>query len=164
MDALQIKTLIDAMASSDLTELEASKDGWTLRLVRGVTGGVTGGVNPGVNPGAAVGKTLGKAPTPASATAAAGRPAALQTPGDRADGDPIEQHASLCGTVFLQPAPGEPAFVEPGQAVKAGQTLCVIEAMKVFNEVAAERDGVVDAFLVTSGQDIDAGQPLVRLR
>ncbi len=138
MDALQVKALIDAMASSDLSELEATKDGWTLRLVRGVARGK---------------------PAATGGPQAAARPAGAQaaSPG-------LEQRASLCGTVFLQPAPGEPPFVQVGQAVKAGQTLCVIEAMKVFNEVSAERDGTVDAFLVTSGQDIDAGQPLVRLR
>jgi acetyl-CoA carboxylase biotin carboxyl carrier protein len=137
MDALQIKALIDAMASSDLTELEASKEGWTLRLVRG----------------AAAGRASPEASQPAPPRAA-----------DAPDVSVLEQRASLSGTVFLQPAPGEPPFVQPGQAVRAGQTLCVIEAMKVFNEVQAERDGIVDAFLVTSGHDIDAGQPLVRLR
>lgn len=138
MDALQIKTLIDAMASSDLSELEATKDGWTLRLVRGVAPGTSARAEARAAPSRA----------PAADTRAAS----------------LEQCASLCGTVFLQPSPGEPAFVQPGQAVKAGQTLCVIEAMKVFNEVVAERDGVVDAFLVASGTEIDAGQPLVRLR
>jgi len=141
MDALQIKALIDAMASSDLTELEATNAGWTLRLVRGdARGGARG--------------------------SAGGQPAPV-TPGAKpvaTDSGVLDQCASLSGTVFLQAAPGEPPFVQPGQAVKAGQTLCVIEAMKVFNEVVAERDGVVEAFLVTSGQDIDAGQPLVRLR
>jgi len=145
MDALQIKALIDAMASSDLTELEATNAGWTLRLVRGD----------------ARGDSLGGAHGPAG-----GRPAPV-TPGAASvatDTGVLEQCASLSGTVFLQAAPGEPPFVQPGQAVKTGQTLCVIEAMKVFNEVVAERDGVVEAFLVTSGQDIDAGQPLLRLR
>ena len=130
MDALQIKTFIDAMASSGLAEMEASKDGWTLRLVRG-------GVRPPAVPAVAA------APV--------------------ADGA-FEQAAALCGVVFLHPAPGEPPFVQPGQAVQAGQTLCVIEAMKVFNEVQAERAGIVDTFLVKSGQDVDAGQPLLRLR
>lgn len=138
MDAQQIKAFIDAMAASDLAELEASKDGWTLRLVRGVPAA----------PGAAALANVAaeKKATGASATGA------------------HEQHAALCGMVFLQPAPGEPPFVQPGQHVKAGQTLCVIEAMKIFNEVKAERDGVVEAFLVASGTDVDAGQPLVRLR
>jgi len=71
--------------------------------------------------------------------------------------------APLYGVVHLQPSPGEQAFVTPGLAVKAGQTLCVIEAMKVFNEVRAERDAVVEAVLVASGQEVEAGQPLVRL-
>lgn len=130
MDALQIKAFIDAMAASDLAEMQASKDGWTLRLVRG-------SARPIAAPPAAA------APVPAAA---------------------VEQCAALCGMVFLQPAPGQPPFVQPGQAVKAGQTLCVIEAMKVFNEVVAERDGIVDAFLVDSGTDVEAGQPLLRLR
>jgi len=145
MDALQIKALIDAMASSDLSELEATKDGWTLRLVRGpVRGEEPSGPS---RPAAPLARDPARGPAPDSAGT-----------GQR------EQCANLAGTVFLRPAPGEPPFVQPGQAVKAGQTLCVIEAMKVFNEVQAERDGIVDAFLVTSGQDIDAGQPLVQLR
>ena len=130
MDAQQIKAFIDAMAASDLTELEATKDGWTLRLVRS-------------------GK-LPQEPEP-SLTASL------------VDGA-YEQCAALSGVVFLQPAAGEPAFAQPGAQVKAGQTLCVIEAMKVFNEVQAERDGFVDTFLVVSGQEVAADQPLVRLR
>lgn len=131
MDALQIKTFIDAMASSGLSEMEVAKDGWTLRLVRGV----------------------------APCAAAPSTPAADSEP----KGTSL-QAATLGGVVFLQPAPGAAPFAEPGQAVRAGQTLCVIEAMKVFNEVHAERDGVVDAYLVESGQEVDAGQALVRWR
>ena len=104
MDAQQIKAFMDAMALSDLTEMEASKDGWTLRLVRG------GARLPVVH-------------------AEVASPAASGT---------LEQAAALCGVVFLQPAPGEPPFVQPGDTVTAGQTLCVIEAMKVFNEVLAD--------------------------
>lgn len=131
MDALQIKALIEAMAASGLAEMEASKDGWTLRLVR-------------------------DAALPASRPAAAASVTAAR--------DAQVQRAALCGVVFLQPAPGEPPFVQQGQAVKAGQVLCVIEAMKVFNEILAERDGIVEEILVASGQDVDADQPLVRLR
>lgn len=146
MDAQQIKAFIDAMAASDLAEMEASKDGWTLRLVRGPRRA------PRV-PGArsVSGSVSGSGPQAGAAAAAAESGALLQT-------------AALCGVVFLQPGPGEAPFALPGQPVRAGQTLCVIEAMKVFNEVHAERDGVLDAFLVTSGQDVDAGQPLLRLR
>jgi len=73
-----------------------------------------------------------------------------------------ELTAPLYGVVHLQPSPGEPPFVAAGQAVQAGQTLCVIEAMKVFNEVRAEFDATVAAILVTSGQEVEAGQPLLR--
>ncbi|WP_459575412.1 acetyl-CoA carboxylase biotin carboxyl carrier protein [Cupriavidus sp. 8B] len=70
--------------------------------------------------------------------------------------------APLFGIVHLRPSPDEPAFVQPGQTVEAGQTVCVIEAMKVFNAVLAERDGMVEAVLVESGNEVDAGQPLIR--
>jgi acetyl-CoA carboxylase biotin carboxyl carrier protein len=130
VDALQIKAFIDAMASSGLAEMEASKDGWTLRLVRDAARTTAAPL-------------IGAPPAPALA---------------------FEQCAALCGVVFLRPSPAEPPFVRPGQRVSTGETLCVIEAMKVFNEVCAERDGIVDAVLVESGQDVEAGQPLLRLR
>ena len=71
--------------------------------------------------------------------------------------------APLFGVVHLQAGPGEPPYVAPGQAVQAGQTLCVIEAMKVFNEVRAEADTTIVEVLVRSGDEIEAGQPLFRL-
>lgn len=132
MDSQQIKVFIDAMASSGLAEMEASKDGWNLRLVREVR----------------------DVPGRHASVAAGAAPAAIGID---------EQCAALSGVVFLHPAPGAPPFVLPGQTVKAGQTLCVIEAMKIFNEVQAERDGIVERFLVASGQEVDAGQPLLRL-
>ena len=70
--------------------------------------------------------------------------------------------APLYGVVHLSPGPGEPPFVVPGQNVSAGQTLCVVEAMKVFNEVRAEQDATIVEVLVESGQEVDADQPLMR--
>jgi acetyl-CoA carboxylase biotin carboxyl carrier protein len=138
MDLQQVKVFVDAMAASDLAEMEASKDGWTLRLVRG-------------------------APRPDVLAAGPALPdMALFGVATAAEGDARAQHAPLSGIVYLQPAPGAAPFVQPGQQVTAGQTLCVIEAMKVFNEIPAERDGLVEAFLVESGREIEAGQPLVR--
>ena len=141
MDPQQIKTLIDAMAASDLAEMEYSQDGWTLRLVR----------HPSTSPPPDAARPSVGAP----ARAAAARPSAEPAPS-------AELHAPLFGVVHLGPAPDEPPFVVIGQAVKAGQTLCVIEAMKVFNEVRAERDATVQAVLVTAGQEVEAGQPLLR--
>lgn len=137
MDPQQIKAFIDVMASSDLAEMEFSQDGWTLRLVR----------QTGHAAREAMLRTPLAVPVPATTAVA-----------NAAD----ELHAPLYGVVHLQATPGEPPFVLAGVAVKAGQTLCVIEAMKVFNEVRAEHDATVDAVLVTSGQEVEAGQPLLR--
>lgn len=146
MEPEQIKSFIDAMASSDLAEMEFSQGDWVLRLVRRPAGAA---------------KAVASVP-PCSAAAAAGAAPAAAAP----ETSPAarELHAPLFGVVHLQPGPGEPPFVAAGQAVKAGQTLCVIEAMKVFNEVRAEHDAAVDAVLVVSGQEVEAGQALVRFR
>ena len=86
----------------------------------------------------------------------------LPVPEEAAPAPSNEVLATLYGVVHLQPSPGEPPFVEAGASVKAGQTLCVIEAMKVFNEVRAERDGTVESVMVKSGQEVEAGQALLR--
>jgi acetyl-CoA carboxylase biotin carboxyl carrier protein len=140
MDLQQIKTFIDAMASSDLAEMEVSHDGWTLRLVRRAA------------TAAAAPRIAGAERPPASSGALPDPVAPLVD----------DVRAPLYGVVHLQPSPGEPPFVAAGANVRAGQTLCVIEAMKVFNEVRAERDGMIAAVLVTSGQEVEADQPLLR--
>ena len=138
----QIKTLIDALAASDLAELEYSENGSTLRLVKlAALGAASAARSP-----SGVRKAPRQAPEETAAPAGAS----------------AECLAPLFGVVHLQPAPGEPPFVQPAQAVEAGQLLCVIEAMKMFNEVRAEREGSVREVLVQSGQEVEAGQPLFR--
>jgi acetyl-CoA carboxylase biotin carboxyl carrier protein len=147
MNQEQIKTLIDALAASDLSELEYSENGSTLRLVKQSALAATPRRRAAaVVPVLAAGSDA-RAPgeSPALAAAAA------------------ECLAPLYGVVHLQPTPGEPPFVQPGQQVAAGQTLCVIEAMKVFNEVRAEADFTIAEVLVRSGEEVEAGQPLFRL-
>ncbi|MGJ3703028.1 acetyl-CoA carboxylase biotin carboxyl carrier protein [Variovorax sp. AFSI2.2] len=138
----QIKTLIDALAASDLAELEYSEDGSTLRLVKQ--------------------SALRAAPTARRPAAARQARAAVSAEPALPEAAPAECLAPLYGVAHLQPAPGEPPFVQPGQAVEAGQLLCVIEAMKMFNEVRADAAATVQAVLVRSGQEVDAGQPLFR--
>jgi len=138
----QIKTLIDALAASDLAELEYSENGSTLRLVKlAALGAASAARSP-----SGVRKAPRQAPEETTAPAAAG----------------ADCLAPLFGVVHLQPAPGEPPFVQPSQAVEAGQLLCVIEAMKMFNEVRSDRTGTVRQVLVQSGQEVEAGQPLFR--
>jgi acetyl-CoA carboxylase biotin carboxyl carrier protein len=144
MDSQEIKSFIDAMAASDLDEMEVSHDGWTLRLVRRHAAG----------PAIATATTAKAAPARAErASSGPAAPTAVQA----------DVLSPLFGVVHLQQAPGEPPLVRVGQAVEAGSLLCIIEAMKVFNEVRAERAGTVTAILVKSGQEVEAGDRLLRL-
>jgi acetyl-CoA carboxylase biotin carboxyl carrier protein len=145
MDQQQIKAFIEAMAASDLDEMEVSHDGWTLRLVRHGRGGAETAQRPAVTPSE---PRRSVEPATSTTTDAIG---------------PNEVRAPMFGVVHLQQAPGEPPFVKPGDLVAAGQMLCTIEAMKVFNEVRAERAGRVSAVLVTSGSEVEAGQPLLAI-
>jgi acetyl-CoA carboxylase biotin carboxyl carrier protein len=146
MELDQIKVFIDAMASSDLTELQANKDGWALRLVR--------------REATAPSQTsVSGSPLPPSVQSTQRKPATSAI----TDQPGTEVRAPLFGIVHLTPSPDAPPFVVVGQAVKAGETLCVIEAMKVFNNICAERDGVVEAVMATSGSEVEAGQLLMRI-
>jgi acetyl-CoA carboxylase biotin carboxyl carrier protein len=146
MELKQIKAFIDAMASSDLTELQANKDGWALRLVRGTAR----------TPSRASASEPPLRPSIQGMQRETGAAAIAEQPG-------TEVRAPLFGVVHLNPSPDAPPFVVAGQAVKAGETLCVIEAMKVFNNICAERDGVVEAVVPTSGSEVEAGQLLMRI-
>jgi acetyl-CoA carboxylase biotin carboxyl carrier protein len=140
MELPQIKAFIDAMASSDLTELEVSKDGWTLRLMRG--GGGRRTARPVANPPSVQISRRDEAEPQAPVAAP-------------------EICAPLSGIVYFRPSPNQPPFVVVGQAITAGTTVCVIEAMKTFSEIRAERDGKIEAILVASETLVDAGQPLI---
>ncbi|CAJ0720837.1 Biotin carboxyl carrier protein of acetyl-CoA carboxylase [Ralstonia edaphis] len=154
MDLSQIKQLIDAMASSDLAEMSFSYQGWVLKLVRQPSAGHCGHA---ATSSAAL--PAGAPPSPDSAPAVQPTPQPLPL---TAAPQQRELLAPMFGVVHLRPAPGEPVFVQPGQTVQAGQTVCTIEAMKVFNAVVAESDGFVEAVLVESGAEVEAGQPLFR--
>jgi len=144
MNQEQIKTLIDALAGSDLSELEYSENGSTLRLVKqsALAGVPRRQAQPSVRHALDRVEGIVEPAAPAQASS--------------------ECLAPLYGVVHLQSTPGDPPFVQAGQSIKAGQTLCVIEAMKVFNEVRADHDATVLAVLVGSGEEVEAGQPLFR--
>jgi len=106
------------------------------------------------------------AATPASSTPAAVAQVADAPDGDAADGVPglRDVPAPLVGTFYVAPEPGAPPFVRPGDHVKQGQTLGIVEAMKLMNPVESPRDGEVAGVLVGDGEPVEFGQPLVRLR
>jgi len=162
MNQEQIRILIDALAASELSELEYSEDGCTLRLVK--QGASTSSASS-ARDGRRVDDAFA-APQPAAHAWADARgepPAASTESSDGSAAGPLECVAPLHGVLHLQPSPGEPLFVQPGQRIAAGQTLCVIEAMKVFNEVRAEADATIVEVLARSGDEVEAGQPLFRL-
>jgi len=143
-----MKAAIDTMAASDLHEMELSHEGWTLRLVRPARQ-ATGSAAP------ATSSARPAAPRTASAAAApSARPA---------EATQHDIQAPMHGIVHLQAAPGQAPFVAVGDKVEAGQVVCTIEAMKVFNEVRCERAGQVLAVRVATGAEVEAGQVLVVL-
>jgi len=153
MDLRKLKTLIDLVQQSGIAELEITEGEERVRIARGVSGTQT-----------AVPMQVYNLPQAAApAPAAAGGPAAgAATEGAGAAAAP-EGHvirSPMVGTFYRSSAPGAKAFVEIGQAVKAGDTLCIIEAMKLLNEIEADQDGTVKAILAENGQPVEYGEPL----
>ncbi len=139
IDTVEIRALAEILAETGLTEIEVSDGDSRIRVVRA--------------PAMAVAATVA-APAPVAAVAAP--PAAL---------DPAEHPGAvtspMVGVAYLSAEPGMAPFVTPGQAVAAGQTLLLIEAMKTFNQIKAVRAGTVTRILVTSGQPVEYGEALV---
>ncbi|RMV68501.1 Acetyl-CoA carboxylase, biotin carboxyl carrier protein [Pseudomonas caricapapayae] len=140
----RIKALIDLMAESDLSELSLCEGDAQLRLLR--------------EPVQAACRVTPAASTSLKTSAADAESASA--PGVPADVQAAQACASLYGVLHLTPAPDQPPFVEVGTSVEAGQTLAVIEAMKMFHPVTAEVAGVVTAILVANGEEVQAGQAL----
>jgi acetyl-CoA carboxylase biotin carboxyl carrier protein len=147
MDLRKLKKLIDLVQESGIAELEITEGEERVKIVRG------GQVE--VSP---VG-----APVPAVALAVAAPPAAQAAPTPEAPPAP-EAHvvkSPMVGTFYRAPSPDAAPFVEVGDTVKAGQTVCIIEAMKLMNEIEADQDGVIKAILVENGPPVEYGEPLI---
>jgi len=96
----------------------------------------------------------------APGVAAAGEPAAAALPAEAAAPEGHVVKSPMVGTFYRSSAPGAKPFVELGQAVKAGETVCIIEAMKLLNEIEADQDGVIKEILVENGEPVEFGEPL----
>jgi len=147
----EIKALIEVMSASDLAEMELSKDDWTLRLTRHAEASASAPPTHGAEPASPVAHVR---PVPPSRERASAAKSAASTK---------DIKAPLSGIVYLGPSPDAPPFVTTGQTVTAGTMLCTVEAMKMFNPLTAERDGVVEAIFVKTGDEVAAGQPLLRI-
>ncbi|MFM1989045.1 MAG: hypothetical protein RJA99_2002 [Pseudomonadota bacterium] len=155
MDLRKLKTLIDLVAESGISELEITEGEGKVRIVKG-PGPMPAGYMPGPMPMPAmpVVQAAPVAPAPAAAPAAA----AAAEPAPAATGHIVK--SPMVGTFYRSANPNSAPFVEVGAQVKAGQTLCIIEAMKLMNEIEADKAGTIKAILVENGQPVEYGQPL----
>jgi acetyl-CoA carboxylase biotin carboxyl carrier protein len=145
MDLRKLKKLIDLVQESGIGEIEITEGEEKVRISRHSAGG------PPIMMASPAMQPMAMAPQAAPAPAA---PAAAPEPQGHAVKSP------MVGTFYRAPSPGAPAFVEIGQSVTKGQTLCIIEAMKLLNEIESDASGVVKAILVENGQPVEYGQPL----
>ena len=153
MDIRKVKKLIELLEASDIAEIEIKEGEEAVRISRGSTA-----VPPQIHY---------QAPPPAPAPAAAPTPAPAgdteAAKGQSADlkGNVIK--SPMVGTFYRSPSPSSPAFVEVGQHVKAGDVVCIVEAMKMMNQIEADHSGVIEAILVEDGEPVEFDQPLVTI-
>lgn len=142
MDLRKLKTLIDLVSESDISELEITEAEGKVRIVKGGTAVM-------MSPQQYMAAPQQQAPQAAVIETAA--PAAIT-------GHSIK--SPMVGTFYGASSPGTPPFVEIGTVVKKGQTVCIIEAMKLLNEIEADADGAITQILIENGQPVEFGQPL----
>lgn len=145
IDTALVRELAEMLAETGLTEIEVEDGDRKIKVSRG------GGIAPVIH------HTPAPTAAPQAAPAAAAAPAAPVAPAT----DPNAVKSPMVGTVYMAPEPGAANFVSIGQAVKEGDTLLIIEAMKVMNPITAPRGGTVTAILVDNAQPVEFDQPLV---
>jgi len=142
MDLRKLKKLIDLVQESGISELEVTEGEEKVKIVKS-----------GGPPASQAGPAPVLAPTTATAHVEAA-PAPAEIPGHVVN-------SPMVGTFYRSPSPGSKPFVEVGDSVKSGDTVCIIEAMKLLNEIECDKDGVIKAILVENGQPVEYGEPLV---
>jgi len=153
MDIRKVKKLIELLEQSNINELEINEGDESVRISRGGTA-VTYAAAPVPAP-------LAAALAPAAAPAA---PAEAEAPAPEADA--LTGHvvkSPMVGTFYSAPAPGSPPFVTVGQTVAAGDVLCIIEAMKMMNQIEADKAGTIGAVLIEDGEAVEFDQPIVTI-
>jgi acetyl-CoA carboxylase biotin carboxyl carrier protein len=149
MDLRKLKTLIDLVSESGISELEVTEGEGKVRIVKNAPPVY-------VQPSTSYSPQMAAVPAASAApldAAAAPAPVAAQPQGHVVT-------SPMVGTFYRAPSPGAAEFVKIGDTVKEGQTLCIIEAMKLMNEIESDKDGVVKEVLAENGQAVEYGQPL----
>ncbi len=149
MDLRKLKKLIDLVEQSGIAELEITEGEEKVRISRGTVIGAAAPMHA----------HQPVAPVQPAATSPAASTEAVAEPADAAPEGHIMK-APMVGTFYRSSAPGAKAFVDVGQTVAAGDIVCIIEAMKLLNEIEADQSGVIKAVLVENGQPVEYGQPL----
>ena len=145
MDLRKLKTLIELVESSGIAELEIQEGEERVRITRAVASGSAPTVAP---------VTVPAATTPVAGAVAPG-------PSEPAEPEGHQVMSPMVGTFYRSASPGAKPFVEVGDSVEVGDTLCIIEAMKLLNEIESDKSGVVKQVLAENGQPVEFGQPLV---
>ena len=146
MDLRKLKKLIDLVEASGIAELEITEGEERVRIAKSIAGA------PMMMAHA---PQMMHAPAPAAAA-----PATAAEPEEDAVPEGHVVRSPMVGTFFRAPAPGAKVFAEVGQSVAAGDTVCIIEAMKLLNEIETDQGGVIKAILVENGQPVEYGEPL----
>ena len=150
MDLRKLKTLIDLVSESNVSELEITEAEGKVRIVKATPAVMPAPITysmPPVAPAAPSAQVVEVA-SPAAAAAAPAQPA----------GHTVK--SPMVGTFYRASAPGAKPFVEVGDSIKEGDTICIVEAMKILNEIEADKSGTVTQILVQNGQAVEYGQPL----
>ena len=149
MDIRKVKKLIELLDESGIAEIEINEGEESVRISRYSTSAPA--------PVAAPVQQFAAAPVPTAEAA----PAAADSSDDSAVISGHTVNAPMVGTFYSAPSPGAPDFVKVGDHVKEGDTICIIEAMKILNQIEADKSGTVKAVLVDNAQPVEFGQPLV---
>ena len=149
MDIRKVKKLIELLETSDIAEIEIKEGEEAVRISRNSSVTTTVAA-PAAAPVAA------PAPSPAAPAAAEEKPAPQATSGHIVS-------SPMVGTFYRSPSPSSPPFVEVGTHVKAGDVVCIVEAMKMMNQIEAEKAGIIEAILVNDGEPVEFDQPLVTI-
>ena len=157
MDLQEIRKIVELMNEHGLTHFDLTKKDFHLKLKKGADMEELGALLAKLPSAAPQQYAPAPAPAAASAPAAAGAPAP-------AAADGAEITSPMVGTFYRKPAPDAPNYVEVGTAVSEGQTLCIIEAMKVMNEIKAERSGTICALVAEDGNPVQYGDVLFRIK
>ncbi|AOY82127.1 acetyl-CoA carboxylase biotin carboxyl carrier protein [Moorena producens JHB] len=172
LDINQLRDLLAAIAETDITELTLKSDDFELTVRKGVSitptsdsGGASTPYQAAGSVGVPIsGSTIPTAPTPVLEVASTPAATVPSVPPPGVDQKWEEINSPMVGTFYRAPAPDEDPFVEVGERISAGQTVCIIEAMKLMNEIEAEVSGQVMEILVKNGEPIEYGQALMRIK